>query len=110
MKKHICKNCGRTYDYCRGCLLSPIPYKEAGFCSKECSAEFKNKKIEEVIQIEDVEVVIDKEDTSASEEEIVEYPYFFTEIKEEEKEENDINDDKQNYGEELRTERGSIPN
>lgn len=69
MKKHICKNCGLVFDYCRGCLLSPIPYKEAGFCSKKCSAEFKTpKQIEEVIQ-QDVEVVIEHEGISTSEEE-----------------------------------------
>ena len=88
MKKHICKNCGRTFDYCRGCLLSPVSYKEAGFCSKECLAEFRAPKIKEVIH-KDVEVVINNEDTSTPEEE-VEYPYFFTELEEE----NDLNEDK----------------
>lgn len=78
MKKHTCKNCGHTYEYCRGCLLSPIPYKDAGYCSKVCYEESKTPKLEEVAQIEDVEVVvvIDK-DTSTSEEEIVECPVFF---------------------------------
>ena len=69
MKKHICKNCGQIYNYCRACVLTPIPYKEAGFCSKKCSAEFKAQKIEEVILVEDVEVVITNKDTSTSEEE-----------------------------------------
>ena len=68
MKKHICKNCGRIFEYCRGCLLSPILYKEEGFCSKECSNEFKNKQREEVIR-KDVEVVIEHEDIPTSEEE-----------------------------------------
>ena len=67
MKKHICKNpaCGKTYEYCRGCLLSPISYKENGFCSNICQEAFKNQ-IEEVVPTEDVEVVITDEDTSTS--------------------------------------------
>lgn len=66
MKKHICRNCGLTYEYCRGCLLSPISYKENGFCSTTCQDAFKNK-IEEVIPTEDVEVVITDRDISTSE-------------------------------------------
>lgn len=84
MDKHVCKQCGKVYNYCRSCLLKPIPFKAAGFCSKECSAEFKKPKVEEVVR-EDVEVVEHIEDTSTSEE-LVEYPYFFvdeTEVKEE---------------------------
>ena len=68
MKKHTCKNCGKTFQYCRGCLLSPIPYKEAGYCSKTCHEE---SKIEEVIQTKDVETVVIKEDISTSEEDLV---------------------------------------
>lgn len=68
MKKHICRNCGLTYEYCRGCLLSPISYKENGFCSKTCQDISKNK-IEEIIPAEDVEVVITDEGTTTSEEE-----------------------------------------
>jgi hypothetical protein len=79
MKEHVCRKCGAVYKYCRGCLIKPIPWKAAGFCSKECSAEFK-----EVIQ-KDVEVVINDKDASTSEEENVEYPYFFTQIEEENK-------------------------
>ena len=62
MDRHICKQCGRAFNYCRGCVLKTIPYKAAGFCSEECSAAFK---IKEVIQIEDVEVVVknDKDTT-----------------------------------------------
>lgn len=63
MEKHICKQCQKTYSYCRGCLLSPISYKENGYCSKECYEASKNQK--EVIQ-KDVEVVVNNEDTSAS--------------------------------------------
>ena len=66
MKKHICRNCGLTYEYCRGCLLSPISYKENGYCSKICQEASKTK-IEEVIPKEDVEVVITDRDTSMSE-------------------------------------------
>lgn len=36
MTKHTCKHCNRIFEYCRGCLLSPIPHMDAGFCSKEC--------------------------------------------------------------------------
>jgi hypothetical protein len=66
MKKHMCKQCNRTYEYCRGCLLSPISYKEHGFCSTTCEETFKNK-IEEVIPAEDVEVIITDRDISTSE-------------------------------------------
>lgn len=85
MDKHICKQCGKTYNYCRSCAFKPIPYKAAGFCSKECSAEFKKPKpepkkhvkefitpiIEEIIPtIEDVEVVVENdEDMTISENE-----------------------------------------
>lgn len=106
MKKHICKQCNKIYEYCRGCLLSPISYKENGFCSETCQEAFKTK-TEEVVPIEDVEVVVIEEDTSTPIEDAAEYPYFFTATEEEiieEKEENDINDYEQNYGEELRTE------
>lgn len=80
MKKHTCKNCGRIFEYCRGCLLSPIPHKDAGYCSKACYEESKTPKIEEVAPVEDVEVVVTDRDTSTSEEEIVEYPNFFTAV------------------------------
>jgi hypothetical protein len=66
MKKYICKQCGDIYEYCRGCLLSPVPHKENGFCSKTCEDASKNK-IEEVIPQEDVEVVITDRDISTSE-------------------------------------------
>ena len=86
MKKHTCKNCGRIFEYCRGCLLSPILHKDAGYCSKACYEESKTPKIEEVVQVEDVEVVVIDEDTSTSEKEMVEYPNFFTETEVEVKE------------------------
>lgn len=70
MKKHICKNCGHTFEYCRGCLLSPILYKDEGYCSKTCYEESKTPKIEEVIPVVDVEVVVIDEDTSTSQEEV----------------------------------------
>ena len=65
MEKHICRQCGKTYSYCRGCLLSPISYRENGYCSKTCQDEAQ--KIEEVIPVEDVEVVINEEDISTFE-------------------------------------------
>jgi hypothetical protein len=68
MDKHICKQCGKTFNYCRACVFKKIPYKEAGFCSTECSAEFKKPKpvIEEIVPVvkefipvtEDVGVVV----------------------------------------------------
>ena len=63
MAKYTCRHCGDTYEYCRGCHLSPILYKSSGFCSEKCHDEFK--KIEEVIQ-QDVEVVITNKDTPTS--------------------------------------------
>ena len=66
MDKHICKQCGQTYSYCRGCLLLPISYKENGYCSEACQEAFKNKQREEVIQ-KDVEVIITDGDISTSE-------------------------------------------
>ena len=63
MAKYTCRHCGDTYEYCRGCHLSPILYKSSGFCSEKCHDEFKNQK--EVIQ-QDVEVVITNKDTSTS--------------------------------------------
>ena len=78
MKKHTCKTCGKIFEYCRGCLLSPIPHKDAGYCSKTCYEESKTPKVEEVAPVEDVEVVVIEEDTSTPEKEAVEYPNFFT--------------------------------
>lgn len=105
MKKHICKQCNRIYEYCRGCLLSPISYKENGFCSETCQEAFKNK-IEEVVQTEDVEVVVkNEEDTSTPIEEASGYPYFFTAAEEEiieGKEENEEDGYIENYGEDIR--------
>ena len=51
MEKHTCKHCNCIFEYCRGCLLSPIPHKDAGFCSKECYEASKNKVVPEVIEI-----------------------------------------------------------
>lgn len=104
MDKHICRQCKKLFNYCRACVFKPIPWKEAGFCSAECSAEFKRPKIEEVIPVEDVEVVVIEEDTSTPKEDAIEYPYFFTTTEEdviEIKEENEIDDNEQNYGEDV---------
>lgn len=86
MKKHTCKNCGRIFEYCRGCLLSPILHKDAGYCSKACYEESKAPKVEEVAPVEDVEVVVIDRDTSTPEKEVVEYPNFFTAVEAEVKE------------------------
>lgn len=53
MKKHTCRQCGSTFEYCRGCLLSPIPYKDAGYCSKSCYEASKNK-VEPIVEIEPI--------------------------------------------------------
>lgn len=64
MDRHICKNpaCNKPFNYCRACSLKPIPWKAAGYCSKECSMEHK---IKEVIQLEDVEVVVKNDKDTA---------------------------------------------
>ena len=49
MKKHICKQCNKVYEYCRGCLLSPISYKENGYCSNSCY-EASKIKVEPVVE------------------------------------------------------------
>ena len=67
MKKHICRQCQKTYEYCRGCLVSPILYKEIGFCSKECYEASKNKVepiVEEVIETILVEDIVPTEEVS----------------------------------------------
>ena len=54
MTKHTCKNCNRIFEYCRGCLLSPIPHMDAGFCSKNCYEASKIKVepvVEEVMEV-----------------------------------------------------------
>lgn len=66
MTKHTCKNCNRIFEYCRGCLLSPIPHKDAGFCSKECYEASKNvvvepQIIEEVVLVEEPEPIVEIE-------------------------------------------------
>jgi hypothetical protein len=53
MKKHICKQCNKVYEYCRGCLLSPISYKENGYCSETCYEASKikiNPIVEEIVE------------------------------------------------------------
>lgn len=72
MKKYICKNCNLTFEYCRGCLLSPIPYKEAGYCSKTCYEASKNKVVSEVISTDDVAPIVEEESIDIEAETIVE--------------------------------------
>lgn len=78
MSVHVCKQCGSKFEYCRACVFRPIRYKDLGFCSKQCYDESKK----EVVPTEDVEVVVIEEDTSTQTEKAIEYPYFFTEVKE----------------------------
>lgn len=76
MKKHICKQCNKVYEYCRGCLLSPISYKENGYCSETCYEASKNKVesiVEEIPTIKVAEVIINNpsiEDVIPTEEKI----------------------------------------
>ena len=107
MSIHVCKQCGDKFEYCRVCVFRPIRYKDLGFCSQKCYEVSKNI-IEEVVPLEDVEVVVIKEeDTSTPTEEAIEYPYFFTATEEEtieEKEENEEDDHIEDNGEIIRTE------
>ena len=64
MKKHICKQCNRVYEYCRGCLLSPISYKENGYCSVTCYEASKIKAepiVEEIVETISVEDIVPAE-------------------------------------------------
>lgn len=63
MDRYVCKQCGRAYNYCRSCVLKPIPWRAAGFCTRECSAAFKALKIEipEVIEVSTNEIEIEVE-------------------------------------------------
>lgn len=38
--EHKCLTCGKTFDYCRRCVITPVVYKAEGFCSEECSNVF----------------------------------------------------------------------
>lgn len=72
MKKHICKQCNKVYEYCRGCLLSPISYKENGYCSETCYEASQNKVepvVEEVV-IENVVETISTDNIAPTEGEI----------------------------------------
>lgn len=72
-KKYICKNskCKCEYEYCRGCLISPIPYKEAGFCSMVCYEASKNVD-DPVVECEITEDVVVVEEQKQTEEVIEE--------------------------------------
>ena len=37
---HKCLTCGKTFEYCRRCVITPVIYKAEGFCSEECSHIF----------------------------------------------------------------------
>ena len=38
--EHKCLACGKIFDYCRRCVITPVIYKAEGFCSEECSEIF----------------------------------------------------------------------
>ena len=38
--EHQCFTCGRIFEYCRRCVITPVIYKAEGFCSEECSNVF----------------------------------------------------------------------
>ena len=72
MKKHTCKNCNSIFEYCRGCLLSPIPYKDAGYCSKSCYEASKKVVefepiVEEITTVEIEESIIEDEINTSTE-------------------------------------------
>lgn len=50
--KYICQNCGKQFEYCRACIFKPIYYHEAGFCSEQCCAEYRNKSKTETLEQE----------------------------------------------------------
>ena len=38
--EHKCFTCGRIFDYCGRCVITPVIYKAEGFCSEKCSHVF----------------------------------------------------------------------
>lgn len=38
--EHKCWACGRIYEYCRRCAITPVIYKAEGFCSENCHGVF----------------------------------------------------------------------
>ena len=38
--EHKCFACGKIFDYCRRCVITPVVYKAEGFCSEKCSHIF----------------------------------------------------------------------
>ena len=38
--EYKCFTCGEIFDYCRRCVITPVIYKEEGFCSEKCSHIF----------------------------------------------------------------------
>ena len=38
--EYKCSTCGQTFEYCRRCAITPVIYKEEGFCSEKCSDIF----------------------------------------------------------------------
>ena len=38
--EHKCFTCGKIFEYCRRCAITPVVYKAEGFCSEECSHIF----------------------------------------------------------------------
>lgn len=38
--EHKCFACGRVFEYCRRCVITPVVYKAEGFCSEQCSHIF----------------------------------------------------------------------
>ena len=67
--RYTCSVCGKIYDYCRACVLTPIPHKESGLCSIECYRVSKNQVVPSVEPEPIVEEVL-TEDTEPIEEEV----------------------------------------
>lgn len=51
MSKYVCHTCGVTYEYCRGCHLSPILHQSMGYCSIRCYEMAKNKESEKCSEV-----------------------------------------------------------
>ena len=38
--EHICMACGKVYEYCSRCVITPVVHHAEGFCSEECARIF----------------------------------------------------------------------
>lgn len=45
MDRHVCKQCGKIFIYCRSCVFKPVFYKDKGYCSLKCYEQSKIKEV-----------------------------------------------------------------